>query len=86
MTTYRVKFVYGKHHLWTDVEGPQLTSDDRRGFADMAQTAVKIALEANPQIERDYIAHDYVIDELEVNPNSAHSAKIVYSFDSLANE
>lgn len=86
MTKYRVTFIYGSWHLWADVERPRIATDDRRGFADIAQLAVNIALDELPQVERNHIAHDYVIFEVQELSSEELSVSVAYSFDSLVNE
>lgn len=86
MTRYRVTFIYGTWHLWADVEGPRIAIDDRRGFADIAQLAVNIALDELTQVERKHIAHDYVIFEVQDLYSGKLSVRVAYSFDSLVNE
>lgn len=86
MTKYRVTFIYGSWHLWADIERPQIKEQDRRGFADLAQLAVHIALESLSTVHKNHLAHDYTIWELKESANGLHSVQPVYSFDTLANE
>lgn len=86
MIKYRVTFIYGTWYLWADIERPVISDSDRRGFADLAQVAVNVSLESLPHIEKKYIAHDYVIFELQSLNNGEFDAKVVYSFDTLVNE
>ena len=86
MTKYRVTFIYGSWHLWADIERPRIANDDRKGFADIAQLAVNIALDELTQVERNHIAHDYVIFEVHELSSEELSVSVAYSFDSLVNE
>lgn len=86
MTKYRVTFIYGSWHLWADIERPQIKEQDRRGFADLAQLAVHIALESLSTVPKNHIAHDYTIWEFKESANGSYTVESVYSFDTLANE
>lgn len=86
MTKYRVTFIYGSWHLWADIERPQIANQDRRGFADLAQLAVHIALNSLSSVQMNHVAHDYTIWELKETANGTYTAKTVYWFDTLASE
>lgn len=86
MTKYRITFMYGTYHLWVDIETNRYAVDNRRGFADLAQSAVHLALESMPTIERKNIAHDYAIFELTKLSSGDMNATLVYEFDTLINE
>ena len=86
MTKYRITFVYGYWNLWADIERPKINNTDRRGFADLAQLAVNVALDSMPSIERKHVAHDYAIFELSQQISGESKATLVYGFDTLANE
>ena len=83
MIKYRVLFVFGTWRLWTDIERPyKIEESNRRGFEELAQLAVKEALEQIPIVERKHEAHDYCIFEI-LSPSKV---ECVYYFDSLASE
>ncbi len=86
MKKYRVFFQYGSLKLWTDIESPEITAADRRGFADLAQNAVNVALDSLSQIERKHIAHDYSILEVTHDSDGNESVRFAYAFETLANE
>lgn len=78
MTKYRVTIIYGSWHLWADIERPQITDQGRRGFADLAQLAVHIALDTISSVPKNNFAHDYTIGELEETTNGLYTVKAVY--------
>jgi hypothetical protein len=86
MKKYRVFFQYGSWKLWTDIESPEIATKDRIGFADLAQNAVKIALDTLSQVERKHIAHDYSIFELTHDMEGNEKLKQVYVLETLVNE
>lgn len=86
MKKYRVFFQYGSWKLWTDIESPEIASTDRRGFADLAQNAVKVALDSLSQIERKYTAHDYSIFEMTHDLDGNENVRLVYAIETLVNE
>lgn len=86
MKKYRVLFQYGSWKLWTDIESPEIATDDRRGFADLAQNAVYVALDSLSQIERTHIAHDYYILEIARDLDGNETVRLAYAFETLANE
>lgn len=88
MKKYRVFFQYGSWKLWTDIESPEIAAADRRGFADLAQNAVNVALNSlSPnQIERKHIAHDYSILEVTHDLDGNESVRLAYAFETLVNE
>ena len=86
VTRYRVSFIYGTWHLWADIERSQIADQDRRGFAELAQLAVHVALDSLSSVHGNHVARDYTIWELKESTNGIYTAKTVYSFDTLANE
>ena len=86
VTKYRITFVYGSWHLWADIDRPKINNTDIRGFADLAQLAVNVALDTMPSVERKHVAHDYAIFELAQQISGESKATLVYGFDTLANE
>ena len=90
MIKYRVTFIYGKWHLWADIERYKIKEGDRIGFANIAQLAVNTTLKTLAVLkeeDKNHIAHDFEIFEIkETSCNGISAAKVVYSFDTLMNE